>query len=346
MNCMEKCVIVENKSIRSETKGEDSMEQMAYQKAAAVITEVKKAVTGKDDCVVKAFAAILAGGHILVEDVPGVGKTTLAMAFSRALALNNHRVQFTPDVMPADILGFSMYQKETGTFSYHPGTIMCNLFLADEINRTSPKTQSALLEVMEEGVVTVDGIGHAVPKPFVVIATQNPKGSAGTQLLPESQLDRFMICMSMGYPDLADEVAIAKGRSVKVPVGQVNRVLTAEELLRLQEQIEGIFIHDNVYTYIAKLSAATRENPYIELGVSPRGTIACTRMAKAWAFLQGRSYVIPEDVAEIFTDVARHRILLNTKARVMHTTEQAVIGEILSNVRQPASYMEKKGHHE
>jgi MoxR-like ATPase len=328
------------------SKEKGIMEQTAYQKAAAVVWEVKKAVTGKDDCVVKAFAAILAGGHILVEDVPGVGKTTLAMAFSKALDLNNHRVQFTPDVMPADILGFSMYHKETGTFSYHPGTIMCNLFLADEINRTSPKTQSALLEVMEEGAVTVDGISHAVPKPFVVIATQNPKGSAGTQLLPESQLDRFMICMSMGYPKLEDEIAIARGKSVKFSMEQVNRVLTSEELLQLQEQIEGVYIHDHIYTYIAGLSTATRENPYIEMGVSPRGTIACVRMAKAWAFLQGRNYVIPEDVAQIFVDVAKHRIVLNTKARVMHATAEAVIGEILLSVRQPASYMEKNGYRE
>ncbi len=322
------------------------MEQAAYKKTAAVIEEVKKAVTGKDDCVIKAFAAILAGGHILVEDVPGVGKTTLAMAFSKAMALNNNRVQFTPDVMPADILGFSMYQKDTGTFSYRPGTIMCNLFLADEINRTSPKTQSALLEVMEEGFVTVDGVSRAVPKPFIVMATQNPKGSAGTQLLPESQLDRFMICMSMGYPNLSDEIAIAKGKSVKYSMEQVHRVLTADELVQLQEQIEEIYVHDHIYTYIAKLSAATRENPYIELGISPRGTIACTRMAKAWAFLQGRRYVVPEDVSDIFTDIAKHRIVLNTKARVMHATEQAVISEILSNVKQPASYMEKTDYRE
>ena len=184
-----------------------------YENARAVMDEVKHAVTGKDDCIQKTFAAILAGGHILIEDVPGVGKTTLAIAFSKVMGLENHRVQFTPDVMPADILGFNMYQKNTGEFVYYPGTIMCNLFLADEINRTSPKTQSALLEVMEEGRVTVDGVSREVPKPFIVMATQNPKGSAGTQLLPESQLDRFMICMSMGYPDLESEIAIAKGKS-------------------------------------------------------------------------------------------------------------------------------------
>ena len=170
-----------------------------------VVNEIRKVVTGKDDCIFKAFAAILAGGHILIEDVPGVGKTTLAMAFSKALSLVNHRMQFTPDVMPADIVGFNMYQKETGKFVYYQGAVMCNLFLADEINRTSPKTQSALLEVMEEGKVTVEGKSRAVPEPFIVMATQNPKGSSGTQLLPESQLDRFMICMSMGYPELKDE---------------------------------------------------------------------------------------------------------------------------------------------
>ena len=316
------------------------MESTLYQQTLAVIQEVKKAVTGKDDCILKAFAAILAGGHILIEDVPGLGKTTLAMAFSKVMGLDSHRVQFTPDVKPADILGFSMYRKETGEFSYHPGTIMCNLFLADEINRTSPKTQSALLEVMEEGRVTVDGVTHAVPQPFVVMATQNPKGSAGTQLLPESQLDRFMICMSMGYPDLGSEIAIAKGKSVSSSE-ELREVLTKADLLTLQAQVEQVYVHDNIYTYMAKLMSATRENTYIELGVSPRGTIACVRMVKAWAFLQGRGYVIPEDVADVFLDVAKHRILLNTRARVTHVSPEAVLSGILSDIRQPASYMRK-----
>ncbi|MDD6290796.1 MAG: MoxR family ATPase [Lachnospiraceae bacterium] len=315
------------------------MEQY-YQAAKAVIDEVKQAVTGKDACICKAFAAILAGGHILIEDVPGVGKTTLAIAFSKVMGLENHRVQFTPDVMPADILGFNMYQKNTGTFTYHPGTIMCNLFLADEINRTSPKTQSALLEVMEEGKVTVDGVSREVPKPFIVMATQNPKGSAGTQLLPESQLDRFMICMSMGYPDLENEIEIARGKSVSAEAS-LQPIMNAGALSLLQGQVEQIHVNDSIYTYIAKLMAATRENSYIELGVSPRGTIACVRMAKAWAFLQGRTYVIPEDVSDIFLDIARHRIVLNTKARVTNVTEAAVLEDILSTVRQPASYMEK-----
>lgn len=319
------------------------MNENTYEQALLVVQEVKKAVTGKDACIMKALAAILAKGHILIEDVPGVGKTTLATAFSKAMDLENHRVQFTPDVMPADILGFQMYDKESGTFMYHEGTIMCNLFLADEINRTSPKTQSALLEVMEEGGVTVDGENHQVPKPFVVIATQNPKGSAGTQLLPESQLDRFMICMSMGYPDKESEIAIAKGKSKKKNAKEIDCVMGREELMELCEAVEkDIYVDERVYRYIVELACATRENGYIDLGLSPRGTIACTRMAKAWAFLQGRDYAMPEDVAEIFLDVVKHRIVLNTKARVTHISAAAVAEEILSSVHQPASY-ELKG---
>lgn len=314
---------------------------MEYETAKAVMEEVARVVTGKDDCIKKAFAAILAGGHILIEDVPGVGKTTLAVAFSKVMGLENHRVQFTPDVLPADILGFNMYRKETGDFVYYPGTIMCNLFLADEINRTSPKTQSALLEVMEEGKVTVDGVSREVPKPFIVMATQNPKGSAGTQLLPESQLDRFMICMRMGYPDVKSEIAIARGRSSSANMVELQPVIGAQELEALCGMVEDVYMSESIYTYIVALVGKTRENSYIELGVSPRGTIACVRMAKAWAFLQGRNYVMPEDVADIFLDIAKHRIVLNTKARVTHMTEEAILSEILSVTKQPASYMEK-----
>lgn len=310
--------------------------------AQLVIDEVKKAVKGKDDCIIKAFAAFLAGGHILLEDVPGVGKTTLAVAFSRAMALVNHRVQFTPDVLPADILGFSMYQKQTGEFVYREGAVMCNLFLADEINRTSPKTQSALLEVMEEGNVTVDGISRKVPEPFIVMATQNPKGSAGTQLLPESQLDRFMICMSMGYPSHDAEVDIAKGKSVKADEYTIKPVMNAQGLVEMQGEVEQVFIHDSIYSYIVDLVDATRTSPYIELGVSPRGTIACVRMAKAYAYLSGRSYVIPSDVVSVFADVTKHRIVLNTKARVSHVSELSVIDEILKAVKQPTTYVKRQ----
>lgn len=312
--------------------------QDAYEKAHEVLAEVRTVIKGKDDCVEKAFCAILAGGHILIEDVPGVGKTTLAVAFSRAMALETQRVQFTPDVQPSDILGFSMYHKESGTFSYHPGPIMCNLFLADEINRTSPKTQSALLEVMEENCVTVDGESHPVPRPFITMATQNPKGSAGTQLLPDSQLDRFMISMHMGYPDIQDEIEIARGKSMRVRPQEIRPILAAQELLALQNLVERVFIHDNIYKYIVRLVDATRNNGYVELGVSPRGTIACTRMARARAFIQGRGYVIPEDVASVFPDVTRHRIVLNTKARVAHVAAEAVLEQILQQEKQPVSY--------
>ncbi len=305
-----------------------------------VISEVKKTVTGKDECIKKAFAAILAGGHILIEDVPGVGKTTLVMAFSKALSLETHRMQFTPDVMPADILGFNMYQKETGEFVYHEGAIMCNLFLADEINRTSPKTQSALLEVMEEGKVTVDGESRQVPEPFVVMATQNPKGSAGTQLLPESQLDRFMICMSMGYPDIVAEVEILKGKSIGAE-RQVLPVVDREQLLGIMKQVDRVQVSDAIYSYAAQLSKSTREHAYIELGLSPRGSIAAVRMAKAWAYLEGRDYVLPEDVVSIFPDVAKHRIVLNTKARVARVTVEAVLEEVVAQTQQPASYMKR-----
>ncbi|MBQ9768179.1 MAG: MoxR family ATPase [Lachnospiraceae bacterium] len=308
-----------------------------------VLNEVKKAVTGKDDCIRKAFAAILAGGHILIEDVPGVGKTTLVMAFSKALSLETKRTQFTPDVLPADILGFNMYQKETGQFVYYAGSIMCNLFLADEINRTSPKTQSALLEVMEEGMVTVDGKSRKVPEPFIVMATQNPKGSSGTQLLPESQLDRFMICMSMGYPELRHEIAILKGKSGK-DLREVRPVLSREQLLEVKERVEEVQVNDHLYSYVAQLAKNTREHAYIELGLSPRGSIACVRMAKAWAYMSGRDYVLPEDVVSIFLDVAKHRIVLNTKARVAHVTEAAVLEEILAQTKQPASYMQREGY--
>ena len=307
--------------------------------------EVGKGVKGKESCVRKALSAILAGGHILIEDVPGVGKTTLAMAFGKVMELKNRRVQFTPDVLPADIVGFSMYQKDSGEFVYCPGPIMCNLFLADEINRTSPKTQSALLEVMEEGSVTVDGVTRPVPKPFVVMATQNPIGSAGTQLLPESQLDRFMICMSMGYPDAENEIEIAKGRSVKDGMDEIRQLVTAEELQELVDEAEAVYVHENVYRYIVKLITATRENSYLELGVSPRGTIALTKMAKAEAFLNGRDYVLPEDVRQVFLDVAKHRVVLNTKARVSHITPEAALASVVKEVPSPSIQKEKKEYH-
>ena len=209
-------------------------------------------------------------------------------------------------------------------------------FLGDEINRTSPKTQSALLEVMEENSVTVDGVTRSVPEPFIVIATENPAGSVGTQMLPESQLDRFMLCMTMGYPSLEDEIEIAKGKSSGASIDDIDAVITARELLAIREAVRDIFVHDRVYYYLCTLVKASRESPYVELGISPRGTIALVNMAKANAFLSQRNYVIPEDVAEIFSDVASHRILLNAKARAGHISAKNVLAQILEQEKMPA----------
>lgn len=304
--------------------------------AMRAIQEIKKAVIGKDDCIVKAMTAILAGGHILIEDVPGVGKTTLALAFSRALHLEQHRIQFTPDVLPADVTGFSLYQKESNQFVYQPGAVMCNILLADEINRTSPKTQAALLEVMEEGKVTVDHVTRELPKPFIVIATQNPVGSAGTSMLPESQLDRFMVCMSMGYPDMEYELEIVKGKVKADPLEMVQPVMSGKEVLAMQRQVGEIFVHDAIYRYMGKLVTATRNHSLIELGISPRGMIALAKMVQSLAYLRGRTYALPDDVSDVFLDVEAHRIRLNAKARVNHVTAQGVLKDILEGTAKPS----------
>lgn len=304
-------------------------------KAHLVMEEVGRVIIGKDECIGKVMAAILAKGHVLLEDVPGVGKTEMAIAFSRACGLKSNRVQFTPDVMPADITGFSLYQKETGKFVYHQGAVMCNLLLADEINRTSPKTQSALLEVMEEGNVTIDGVTRRVPRPFVVLATQNPIGSFGTQRLPEAQIDRFLVCISMGYPDLEDEILMLKSRCRDRPLEQVEPVVGREELLAMQEDVENIFIHDVVYRYMALLAAATRGHELLELGLSPRGTLALGKMSKAYAYLQGRSFVTPRDVKASLYDVGGHRIRLNQKARMNGRKPADILDEVLGRVKAP-----------
>ncbi|MDD5935069.1 MAG: MoxR family ATPase [Clostridiales bacterium] len=300
-----------------------------------LINEIKKVVIGKDEIIIKVLTAILAKGHILIEDIPGVGKTTLALAFSKAMELEYHRMQFTPDVLPSDVVGFHVYDKDGQDSHFKQGSIFCNMFLADEINRTSSKTQSALLEVMEEGRVTVDAITREVPKPFVVIATQNPIGSAGTQMLPESQLDRFMVRLSMGYPDMQSEVEILKGRNTTNPMDSVDSVITQEDLLILLQVVDQIFVHDAVYQYIAALVLKTREHDLLQLGVSPRGTLALTSMAKAYAFVCGRTYVIPDDVRIVFKDVVTHRLILKPKARVNNVTVDMIIDQILQTVPAP-----------
>ena len=308
---------------------------MENKKTEEIMREVRKVIFGKDECIRQVMTAILAGGHILIEDIPGVGKTSMALAFAKAMNLTQNRVQFTPDVLPSDIVGFSMFIKEKEAFVYQPGAVMCNLFLADEINRTSAKTQSALLEVMEEGTVTVDGVTRNVLDPFIVIATENPIGSAGTQRLPESQLDRFMIRLKMGYPKKKDEMQILMSRDKVNPMDHLQPVLTGREVLEIQEEVEEIYLHPVIYEYIVDLITATREHEMLELGVSTRGGLALAKMAKAGAFLAGRNYVIPNDVEERFVYVTEHRVRLSSKAHLNHMTEEEVVNEILRSVKKP-----------
>lgn len=303
--------------------------------AQSVISEVEKAIIGKRDCILKIMTAILAKGHVLIEDIPGVGKTTMALAFAKAMDLQQNRIQFTPDVLPSDITGFTVYRKEAETFVYHPGAVMCNLFLADEINRTTPKTQSALLEVMEEGSVTVDGVTRPVPDPFFVIATENPLGSAGTHMLPESQLDRFMISTAMGYPETDDEIRILTEQALDRPLSHVRTVISKTQLLQMQQEVEKIFTHQVIYKYIVDLSRATRQHPCVSLGLSPRASLAAASMARATAYLKGRSYVLPNDVVEVFPDIARHRLRLNNQAQTEGKNADQILREILTSVRKP-----------
>ena len=296
-----------------------------------IITEVGKVVKGKDRVIRKVLAAVLAGGHVLLEDIPGVGKTTLAMALGKSMELEYKRMQFTPDVLPSDIVGFTMYNSGTGEFEYRQGAVFCNLFLADELNRTSSKTQSALLEVMEESKVTVDGVSHPLPRPFTVIATENPFGSSGTQLLPESQLDRFLICLNMGYPAHEAAVDILRN-SAGAGLDQVQSVITVERLMELKKQAETLHVEDNIYEYLVQLTEATRQEPRIALGVSPRGGIALLKMAKAMALLRGGEYVIPEDVLAVIDDVWRHRIHLNARARAEGMDVSDIIMEITERI--------------
>lgn len=300
-----------------------------------IISEIKKVIIGKDEIIEKALITILAQGHILIEDIPGVGKTTLALAFSRVFQLDYKRIQFTPDTMPSDVIGFSMYDKETGGFVYKPGAIMSNLVLADEINRTSSKTQSALLEAMEEGNITVDGITYELPKPFIVISTQNPFGSAGTQMLPLSQLDRFLVRVSMGYPDKKSELSILKDRQMENPNRIINPIASKEDLIRLQSEVKQVYSSDAILEYITNLLSETRENPYIDLGVSPRGGIAINRVAKARAFLNHRDYVIPDDVINTFEDVCGHRIILNIRSRTEGKNVHSILQDIIMNIKIP-----------
>lgn len=306
---------------------------MIIEQSKAILAEVSKAFIGKNEIVKKVLMTIYAGGHILLEDCPGVGKTTLAVAFSKTLGLSSKRIQFTPDTLPSDITGFTVFNRETNHFEYRDGAANCQLLLADEINRTSPKTQSALLEVMEEHTVTVDGETHVLPSPFICIATQNPVGSAGTQSLPESQLDRFMICLSIGYPSLENQMRIINAQRYSNPLSDVRPVTNAQNLLEVQNYLTSVRVADSVLSYAIRLCEATRVHPLVELGISPRGVSALVKMARAGAVLRERNYVVPEDVQSVFFDVCAHRLILRPQAQVDGITARDILAEILQQIK-------------
>ncbi len=300
-----------------------------------ILHEVQKAVVGKERTVLWSMAAILARGHILLEDIPGVGKTTLALAFSKALGLGYNRVQFTPDVLPSDVTGYSIYDKTTGKMIYQPGAILCNLFLADELNRATSRTQSALLEAMEEGQVTVDGQRHQIERPFTVIATQNPVGAAGTQLLPDSQMDRFTVCLSMGYPSAKDEAAMIAGRQGGNPLDSICQVVDCKGLVSMQDQVASVFLNEDVITFAVALMGATRNHPEILRGGSPRATLSVISMAKAVAYLSGRDYCLPSDVQSVFCETVAHRLMLTPRAQAQGRTARAILEELLQSTKPP-----------
>lgn len=310
------------------------MERSIMDKLIQLQNEVNKVIKGKEKVVEKVLAAILAKGHILMEDIPGVGKTTLATAFAKTLSMEYKRVQFTPDVLPSDLLGFSMYENQTKTFQFHKGAVFCNLFLADEINRTSPKTQSALLEVMEEGNATVEGRTYRLPDPFLVIATENPYGSSGTQMLPESQLDRFMICTSMGYPGHEDAIAILKNTQFSL-LQQIPKVLSIEELVSLQKQVERVFVHEEIYEYIVNLVEETRKSELFSMGASPRGALALLKMGKGMAFIGNRNFVSLWDVQKVVKEVLGHRVKISSMAKSRGYALDAVMDQLMQRVKPP-----------
>ena len=301
-------------------------------KTSEIKNTIRTAIHGKDDIIDAVICALLAGGHILLEDIPGVGKTTLVTALAKVLSLDYKRVQFTPDVLPSDLTGFNMYDKNTGNFTFHEGAVYANLFLADEINRTSPKTQSALLEVMEEGHVTVDGVTRDLPTPFFVIATQNPVETAGTFPLPEAQMDRFMMKLYMGLPGREEELSILNRYMNEEPLEKLNSVMTLEELQQAKEAANNIFVHSCVLQYMVDIIEATRSAEGVVMGVSPRGSLALLRCVKTYAYLNGREYVTPDDVKAVAIPVLAHRIVMGYGDN--HGSEK-LMEQILQNTNVP-----------
>lgn len=300
-----------------------------------VLNEIRKVINGKDREIIITMLALLANGNILIEDIPGVGKTTLVLAFSKALGLKYGRIQFTPDTLPSDITGFSSFNKESGKMHFNKGAIFCNLFLADELNRTSSRTQAALLEAMEERQVTVDGHSYALEKPFSVIATQNPVGASGTQLLPDSQTDRFTVKISMGYPDFDAECQMLLNRSKQNPLDNVKQAITVDELIDMQSKVKEVFVSEDMAKYIVMLVTATRQSSLFSRGASPRATLSLKDMAKAAAFADGRDYIVPRDIQNIFVRTISHRVILSSESTAKRINTDSALKEILRTTRQP-----------
>lgn len=307
----------------------------ANEHVQAIINETEKVIIGKHSEVTMLVAALLCGGHVLIEDVPGTGKTTLAAALSRAAGLKFNRAQFTPDVMASDITGFNIYNRAKEQFEFRNGLVMCNILLADEINRASPKTQSALLEAMEEGTVTVDGTTYKMPVPFMVIATQNPTGYIGTYPLPEAQLDRFVLRLSMGYPTESEEISVILNRKGENPLDRVKAVTNAENLTVLRQIVSKVTVSPEISRYIVQLVAATRDTPLVTLGASPRASLALMRLSQAYAFIRGRDYVLAEDVSALYIPAVSHRLMLSQEARLQKKSAADVLTELARSVEVP-----------
>ena len=304
-----------------------------------VVGNVEKVIVGKGEAVAFSLIAVICHGHVLIEDVPGVGKTVLTKAIARSIGCTFKRIQFTPDLLPSDVTGTSIYNQKTSNFEFRAGPIMAKIVLADEINRATPKTQSALLEAMEETQITVDGVSYRLPEPFMVMATQNPIEYEGTFPLPEAQLDRFMMNISIGYPKASDEMNILDSHQHHHPLDDLAQIMTAEELVIIQQQVRNIHVDPSIREYIVAIANATRNHPNIYLGASPRGSLALFRAAQALSAMRGRGYVIPDDVKLLARPTLAHRIIVTPSARVRSITSTAILDEILQSVPVPGAWV-------